>query len=413
MTKDFTSKKKLFIIADAGVDTGFATVTHNLVEHLHTLWDIHILAINYHGDPHPIQSKAKLYNPSARAQGDFYGVERIAELAAKIKPDLIFMINDPWVATSYVRYFKKISIPMILYTPIDAQNLKEEWVTPLKRFDHIVTYTEFGKHELLSREPFTNISVIPHGVNTKLYKPISREETRSKNKFEQDWFIVNVTDRNQIRKRIDLAFHYFAEWVKRYNLPTSVKLYYHGAIKDEGWDIMQLSQELGLRNDSDLVEGRIILTAPNVNSREGIPLDLMPYVYSVADIGLSTTMGEGWGMTVHERMAMGIPMIVPEYSALAEWPKGGVHYTRISDIPFYNINGLNTRGGIADMEDTIQALQRMYIDSDYRNKIARAGYNIATDIKFNWRTIARQFNEIFKKVLHGQSDTRSQITTTQ
>ena len=58
--KGFSIKKKLFIIADAGVDTGFAQVTHNLVEHLADKWDIHIMGINYWGDPHPIQSKTTI-----------------------------------------------------------------------------------------------------------------------------------------------------------------------------------------------------------------------------------------------------------------------------------------------------------------------------------------------------------------
>ena len=50
--KDYTSKKKLFIIADAGVDTGFANVTHNLVEHLWTSWDIHIVTGKQIGRAH-------------------------------------------------------------------------------------------------------------------------------------------------------------------------------------------------------------------------------------------------------------------------------------------------------------------------------------------------------------------------
>jgi len=44
-TKSYTKKPKLFIIADAGVDTGFAQVTHNLVEHLHSF----VERIKYYG----------------------------------------------------------------------------------------------------------------------------------------------------------------------------------------------------------------------------------------------------------------------------------------------------------------------------------------------------------------------------
>lgn len=395
MGKDYTAKKKLFVIADAGCDTGFAQVTHNLIEHLHTLWDIHVLGINYYGDPHPIQEKAKLYTPTAMMQGDYYGTARVKPLINKIEPDVIMLINDPWVASQYVPLFKDTKAKKVLYTPIDGTNIKDAFVEPLAMFDHIICYTEFGKQQLEKHLPSADYYVIPHGVNKKIYRPVNKQEARKRNEFPDDWYIVNVTDRNQIRKRIDLAVHYFAEWAR--SKPDTVKLHYHGALQDEGWDIIQLAEELGIKD-------RIIITSPNITAAHGLPLELMPYVYGVADCGFSTTMGEGWGLTTHERMAMKIAMIVPRYSALGEWANGGVHYTEISDIPFYNIKGLNTRGGIPDKQSTIDALEKLYNDSDYSNRIAERGYVLATADRFSWRTIAMQFNDVFKKPIQKEQE---------
>lgn len=385
-------KKKLFIIADAGADTGFASVTHNLIENLYMKWDIHVLAINYQGDPHPIQSKAKMYNPSAKAQGDFYGINRIAELTHKIQPDILFMINDPWVASSYQPIISKSGYkgPVVLYTPIDGLNVMSAYITPLNNFDHIIGYTQFGVDQLKLGGLTIDTSVIPHGVNTKLWKPIDRADAREKQAFGKDWFIVNVTDRNQIRKRIDLAFYYFSEWAK--DKPDSVRLHYHGGMQDSGWDLFQLADAFGIKE-------RLIISAPNITAQEGIPLDLMPYYYAPADVGLSTTMGEGWGLTTHERMAMRIPMIVPEYSALGEWAKGGVHYTKVSDIPYFNIGSLNTRGGVPEKESTIAALEKIYTDKQYRDDIAEKGYQLATQAKFKWYNIAQQFHKVFIDVI--------------
>jgi D-inositol-3-phosphate glycosyltransferase len=394
-TIKYSAKKKLFIIADAGADTGFASVSHNLIEQLYTKWEIHVLAINYQGDPHPIQAKAQMYNPSARVQGDFYGINRIAELTHKIKPDIIFMINDPWVASSYVPIIEKSGYkgPTVLYTPIDGYNVMKAYITPLDYFTHVVGYTQFGIDQLLAGGLTTATSVIPHGVNKKLWKPIDRAEAREKQAFDDDWFIVNVTDRNQIRKRIDLAFYYFAEWVHTTNKPDTVRIHYHGGMHDSGWDLFQLSDAFGIKD-------RLIISHPDLTAQTGIPLDLMPYYYAPADVGLSTTMGEGWGLTTHERMAMRIPMIVPEYSALGEWARGGVHYTKISDIPYFNVNSLNTKGGVPDKQSTIDALETMYIDKDYREHIAQKGYELATQQKFTWHNIALEFNDVFKTAIN-------------
>lgn len=388
-------KRKLFIIADAGADTGFASVTHNLIDNLYDRWDIHVLAINYQGDPHPLQSKAKMYYPAAKAQGDFYGINRIAELTHKIKPDIVFLINDPWVASSYQPLLEKSGYkgPIVLYTPVDGYNVMPAYVQPLNTFTHVVGYTQFGIDRLKESGLEVPTSVIPHGVNKKLWKPIDRAEAREKQGFEQDWFIVNVTDRNQIRKRIDLAFYYFAQWVHSTNKPITVKLHYHGGMRDTGWDLFQLTKAFGIGD-------RLLISHPNLTAQQGIPLDLMPYYYAPADVGLSTTMGEGWGLTTHERMAMKIPMIVPEYSALAEWARGGVHYTKISDIPYFSVNSVNTKGGVPDMQSTIDALETMYVDKDYREHIAQKGYDLATQAKFSWRNIAMQFHNVFNAAIN-------------
>lgn len=95
---------------------------------------------------------------------------------------------------------------------------------------------------------------------------------------------------------------------------------------------------------------------------------------------------------------MRIPMIVPNYAALGEWPKGGVVYSGIHPIPFFNVKGLNSRAGIADMEDTIEALEYLYSNAQYRNAIAELGHKIATEDRFNWNTIAQQFDSVFKGV---------------
>jgi len=399
--KSYTVKPKLFVMADAGCDTGFAQVTHNLVEHLYTSFDIHILAINYYGDPHPIQSKAKLYPPTAKVQGDVYGQSRVGELIAQIKPDLVFMINDPWVATSYLPLLKGYKGAKVLYTPVDALKLKREFVEPLNAFDKVIGYTHFAVEQLRESGYTGAADVIYHGVNTQLYKPIDRAEARERNGFGQDWFMINSTNRNQARKRIDLDMYYFSVWAK--DKPKTVKFHYHGAIQDEGWNILDLATAFGIEKD------QLIITAPNITAAKGLPLELMPYVFAPSDVGITSTMAEGFGLTIIERMAMRIPMIVPYHSALAEWPRQngvtGVHYTEISNIPYFATNGLNTQQSIPTLESTIDALNMMYYDIDYRMRIADAGYKIATSDTFKWHKIAEQFKKVFMDVIKEHKDT--------
>jgi len=387
------TKKKLFIIADAAVDTGFATVTHNLIDNLHTEWDIDVLGINYYGDPHPIQQKARIWAPTGVTQQDLYGFNRVPVLLNNIKPDVVLVINDPWIAAEYVGPFTNTPGKKVLYTPIDAKHVKPIFVDEInKQYHHVIAYTHFGANELTRAGLTLPTNVIAHGVDTQQFYPLDKNAIRMDGGLDPDWFIVQVVDRNQIRKRIDLALYYFAQWVHMTDKPDSVKLYYHGALLDEGWDLAELAKYLG-------IDDRLILSHRNLNPAHGFPLDMMKAVYSVADVKLSTTQGEGWGLTTMESMACRVAQIVPKYSALGEWTEGKVIYTDIDPIPYFSTKGVNTQAGIPTLQSTVKALELLYKDKDLRERTAQAGYELVTQKRFTWQHIAQEFNTTFKSVL--------------
>jgi hypothetical protein len=105
------------------------------------------------------------------------------------------------------------------------------------------------------------------------------------------------------------------------------------------------------------------------------------------------------GLTTHERMACRVPMIVPKWSALGEWPNGGVVYTTMSNEPSFTPRGVNTEGRAPSIESVIAKLQHLYTSHEYRQHIADKGYQLATQDKFKWNNIAQQFNVAFNNVL--------------
>lgn len=377
--------KKIFIIADAACDTGFANVTHNLVKRWN--YETHILAINYHGDSHWLQQHAHLYNPQAEHPEDVYGYSRVKGLLQRIQPDFIFMINDPWVCAEFTNVLPT-DIPAFIYTPVDSLHIKDMYLEPLNRYTHIIAYTEFARQEL-SRKVTQPISVLYHGVDKALFYP--DRSIRESSGFPDDWFIVNITDRNTPRKRLDLAFYAFAKWVE--DKPDTIKLHYHGALKDQGWDLIDLANYLGMSK-------RLMLTNQNMVPGHGITLEGMRNVYNIADVGLSTSMAEGFSLPTLERMACNVPMIVPNHSAFSEWPlvagTQAVYHTDVEEAPAFATNGLNTAQRIPSVKSTIQALETLYTNKELRTSIANNGYALSQLPLFDWDYIARQFETIFE-----------------
>lgn len=379
-------KKKILWISDAVVHTGFATVADSVLQYLHKDWDVSVIGINYKGDPH--DKPYRVY--PAGLGGDVYGTRRLVPLFHQIQPDLIFILQDPWIIPMYLKEIveNKLDVPVIAYSPVDAPNIPDKFVEPIKEYlTHLITYTEFGKREYHLAGYNKEITVIPHGYNKDDFYPVSKEESSKFIKVENDSFVVGNVGRNQIRKRLDLSIEYFSEWVK--DKPKNVMLYLHCALKDQGWDIIQLCKYYG-------VEDRLIITSPNLTSGAGIPYDRMKYVYRTFDIQINTAMGEGWSLPQMEGMAVGVPQIVPDFAGLGDWAREGARLVPVTSN-FANTGGINTIGGIIDKKGFIDALEDFYTNKDLIQEYSDKALKLVSDPRYEWKNIASQFDSVFKK----------------
>ncbi len=96
-----------------------------------------------------------------------------------------------------------------------------------------------------------------------------------------------------------------------------------------------------------------------------------------------------------EAMATKTASLVPNHSALSEWPNGAVHYISAPNI-YVATNGLNTIHFVPDKESAIDGLHKLYTDDMYRNALAEKAYHHMQQEQFNWKVIAHRFMDIFK-----------------
>lgn len=380
---------KLLWIGDAVTQTGFARVTHNVLQHLSKKWQVQVLGVNYNGDPHDFPYPIWPAVPG----GDVYGMNRIGAIAATFKPDLIFVMNDPWIVAEYLKAMPE-NTPVVAYMPVDAPN--QTSASRLERLTRSIAYTHFGRRQLALGGFSGPINVIPHGVDTDLYQPQDKLKCREMITFREptdlnDLFIVGNVNRNQPRKRLDLTMQYWTEWWVRAGQPKNAMLYFHCSNRDEGWDVLKLAKYYGINKN-------FIITNPEMTTRNCMLEQDMPKVYGMFDVHFSTPLGEGWGLTVHEAMACGIAQIVPRYSALGEWCHGAVHYVGVSSFQVTPKN-INTIGGVADMEESVAAIQKFWEDREYRREMGQLALARATEARFKWANIAEQFHIVLTETV--------------
>jgi glycosyltransferase involved in cell wall biosynthesis len=211
------------------------------------------------------------------------------------------------------------SFKTIYYYPFDC-GPRAEWVTDcVAHFDFPVAYTEYAKNE--SRKFIGEFAepqhVIYHGTNTKdfyVLDPVKREEARKAIFPEamQDKFIVTNVNRNQGRKDISRSLLVLKEILNRG--VNDVFFYMHMQETDFGGSIMQMAQAIGLEPNQNF-------TVPDprqFGAHSGFPIDFLNGIYNASDAYITTTHGEGWGLSITEAMATNLPVVGPRNTSLPE-----------------------------------------------------------------------------------------------
>ena len=297
-SRNSAAKGRLLWIGDAGTPTGFATVTHSMLGHFHPAWDVVVSGVNYDGAPHAFPYPIM---PACQG-GDMWGMDRFAHVCAEFAPDVVVINNDWWNVAGFMEHAPK-GLPVVAYMPVDGCNMNPAVTPQLNRLATAVWYSDFGYREAVKAGFRGARAVIPHGLDSKLFHPMDKARAREALNLPQDAFIVGNVNRNQPRKRLDLTIQYFAEWTRTQQVDNALLLL-HCAKRDIGWDLESLARYHGIGN-------RVIFTGSE-HLREAAGVSQLPLIYSALDVQVSTTLGEGWGLTAMEGMACGVPQIVPD-----------------------------------------------------------------------------------------------------
>jgi D-inositol-3-phosphate glycosyltransferase len=374
-------KPRLLWIGDHSCGTGFARVSHEVLAVLKEHWEVSVLAINYDGDPTPFPYDVY----PAWLGGDAFGVKRTKDLVEKIKPEVVVCLNDPWNIDAYVRECGKT--PVIASLAVDALNCTGR---PLNTLTHAIFWTDFGLTEARKGGFVGPASVIPLGVDRSTFYPRDRNAMRralqiAKGDGKQveldNAFIIGNVNRNQPRKRHDLLVRYFAEWVKSRSIPDAYLFMHLAPTGDQGWQIEQLMEYYG-------VGDRLVLVTPEY--RHGVTDTVLSAEYATFDV-MATCACEGWGLPHLEGMACGIPQIVPDWSALGDWPGDAVYKVPCSET-YVTPTGVNTIMGIPDRVSFIDALDEIYRDRELREEYRKRSLHLISDPRFQWERIGLDYH---------------------
>jgi glycosyltransferase involved in cell wall biosynthesis len=153
------------------------------------------------------------------------------------------------------------------------------------------------------------------------------------------------------------------------------------AKKDQGWDLPEVVEAYDLNITED------VIFPENFGPNQGYPRNIVNMIYNASDCVISTTLGEGWGLSWIEAMAAKTPVIMPRNTAMIEnitedrgWlVNSGSNPSLFTIVP----NDNEVVRPLVDVEDMVRAMRAVYFDTEEARKRANNAYNwIAT--KMDW-----------------------------
>ena len=302
--------KLLLVSTDIHQTSGYSKVTYGLLKELGKSSWLQVVHYAIQGDPglnpdRSYPSNVTSYSFDKTVEKGF-GFSSLAGAVVKEAPHIVMIYNDIGVVTKYLEVLKDYKGKVWIYLDQIYENATSPLI--LNKVDRIFCFTKEWK-DLLKRQGITRpIDVLPHGFDKDMFPLISRAIARQQLKIPEDVFLFLNLNRNQPRKHYDLLIMAFVDLISR----SPEKSLFLMCVCDDGslggyplFDI--LSHELAKRSlNPDQFGNRLIQSNRHLDFTDAE----MSVLYQAADVGITCTDGEGFGLCSFESMGLGVPQVL-------------------------------------------------------------------------------------------------------
>lgn len=229
------------------------------------------------------------------------------------RPDIIWFMTDPrfyewlWDMEDEIR----ATTPMVYYHVWDNYPIPSYNEYYYDSTDEIVAISKLTKDvvEKVSKT-HKDVKYIPHCIDSNQYKPLDDEEV---SKFKKEFF-PNIPDearvffynsRNARRKQTGSLLFWFKELIDKVGRGKAHLLLKTDVCDYHGTDLEAIAVFLGITNDITFVT-------------QVLPNEALNKLYNLADVTVSVSDAEGFGLSTLESMNAGTPIMAPATGGLSD-----------------------------------------------------------------------------------------------
>lgn len=354
--------------------TGYGTQTKSLMQALINMG--HEVAVHcwYGIQGGVIRSKKYTLFPAVKhAYGADTGV-----VARHWKADLVITLQDVWVLPG--NYAESLPCPWVAWFPIDGDPIAPPILERVRKAAYPVAYSRYAFN--LLEAAGVRADYIPHGIDTAVFSPGSKEKARADRSLSQDAFIVSMVAANKGYPARKSFYEAFAAFKLFYDNHPNAILYLHTEQYPEG-EGLNLLDVLRLAGVPDSA----VMWVDQEPYLLGLPDDEVADVYRFSDVLLAPSTGEGFGLPIAEAQACGCPVIVNDCTSMSELVCNGLAvrplqptYTPIGQLQY-----------VADIKGLHNALEEVYgWDSEHRTIMAQHGVEFIRE-SYEWGMLAEKY----------------------
>lgn len=374
---------RILWVGDGGAHTGFAQATHAVTDRLVDRgFDVHILAANHRGDYWP--SKAKMYPANligmTAATGDPAGFGRITEMLGRVVPDVVVFMHDPHLVMSMlldnrfdpervlwngVKFGETLyKPPIIAYLPIDGYDSPKSWDILSTRATR-VSFSQFGVDTAMPEATYA-----PLGIDHSVYKPMNRTQAKRVMGYDPDRFLVLRVDKNSSRKDYPATWAALRPLLRKY---PDIDVHFHCLPRvTDGYDLRSY-----LFNDGDIRDR--VNFSPNLGGFTGWSDEELAVLYSAADLYVSNSWAEGFGLGLLAALACGTPVVATDCSSIPEVVgPGGVLVPPSRRIA----SPMGQEQCLSDIAGFTEAIEQLYLHRKRRLELGKRGFEHSQ--QFTW-----------------------------
>jgi len=317
-----------------------------------------------------------------------YGQDVIGAHAQWDQADAVVTLVDAWVIQN-----ENIELPWFPWFPIDHEPMPANVLAKVRQAAKPIVMSKFGKRT--AEQVGLDVWYAPHGVDTKVFKPLDRKEAREHLKWPQDKFIVGMVAANKDNPSRKAFHEQIAAFAALHAAHPDTMLYLHtddGTHGGNGVDLIKFIRRMGL------VIGEDVMICDQYMNGLGFPDAYMVDAYNGMDVLTNVAMGEGFGIPILEAQACGTPVIVGDWTSMSELCFAGWKVDKAEALPVYHdfFDAFQWQAVSSAIADRMELAYAAKGDGELRNKARRGAlpYDADDVTRQYWKPIIREMEEI-------------------